>query len=252
MTELLKTSFTPLLNLDLQFFSEQDPEPNTQGNEDPTQSADPNAGGSGNPEGKQEEPVKKLEFTQDEFDAIIKDRLNRALKKYDGFDELKTFKEEADQKAEEARKQTLTEIERAQEEAKTAAERAETLEQELATLRESNKKQQITNEFIKQAGAKNIAFVDDALVLAASQLSQVEIGEDGKAQGVDAIVESLVTTKPFLLGAQKQEGKQIGGSTGPDPKDEVKTLSQQLDEAKKAKNFNLVVELSNKIRNLTK
>ena len=100
---------------------------------------------------------------------------------------------------------------------------------------------------------KKIAYLDDALVLASTDLSQIQVSEDGTVSGIDTIVESLVKNKPFLLGAQSQDPKHIGGATDPQVQnDDVKTLSMQLDEAKKAKDFNLVVKLSNQLKNLTK
>jgi hypothetical protein len=230
-----------LLSLDLQFFAEGDPD-----NLDPTNPDIPDPTNID----KKDEP--KL-FTQDEVNAFIKERVSRAEKKYEGFDDLKTFKEQADAQTEAERLKNLTEIDQAKEEARIASEKASNFETELAKLRETNKKHAINNEFIKQATMKKIAYLDDALVLASVDLSNIQVAEDGTVSGIDTIVDSLVKNKPFLLGTQSQDPKHIGGATDPvKQNDDVKTLSMQLDDAKKAKDFNLVVKLSNQLKNLTK
>lgn len=243
------------LPLDLQLFAAEggsggsDPqggEPKANEGGSPTPSNDPTPGGAANPPSN--EPSKT--FTQEELDKIVADRLAREKKKFSDYDELVKWKQEADKQADEQRKAQLSEIEREKEERQKAEEKAREQEQRYLTLQEQFNKQTVANEFIKHATAKNIAHIDDALTLAQNELSSITLDENGKAVGVDAIVEALVKNKPFLLGA-KQEPRNVGGPTdNGGSTDEAKTLEAQLEEAKKKKDFGLVVELSNKLRNL--
>lgn len=189
-------------------------------------------------------------FTQDELDEIIAKRLERERKKYVGFDDLKKKVEEYEKAIEKKKLEDMSEKERAEEIAKKAEEEKAKLAEQLELLQKQVKQEKITNEFIKLATANNIAYIDDALKLA--DLSGVEVDEDGKVEGVEDAVKALVADKPFLLRAKK-DPKQIGGASSKnDGVDDAKTLEQQYEEAKKNKDFNLVIELSNKLKNLKK
>lgn len=252
MTEMKKRFFLPL---NLQFFAADNGTDIGGGNEGDTDNQlngngadDTNAQGGGNTDDKNE----SKKFSQEDVDKLISDRLTREKKKYADYEELLTFKKQAEELAEKQRLENLSEIERAKEEAKSLQDKYSTLEQELATLRENNKKQTIVNEFIKLATQKQVAYIDDALLLAQNDLATIQIDENGKPTGVDSIVEALLTNKPYLVKQKEPQSKDIGGPSNLDPNKEVKTLEQQLAEAKKSKNFSLVVELSNKLKNMTK
>lgn len=192
-------------------------------------------GGDGEPEpindpkepAEPKEPDNKLQMTQEELDALIAKRLERDRKKYEGFDDMKTKLAEYEKKLEEQRLADMTEKERAEELAKKAEEEKQTLAQQLETLKEQVQQEKITNEFIKQATAQNIAYIDDALKLA--DLSAVKVNEDGKVEGVEEAVNVLVENKPFLV-KQTKEPKQIGGGSQTKVP-EGKTADQLLKEA---------------------
>lgn len=221
--------------INLQYFSEPEPDQTDPPAEPPA--ADP-------------EPPKT--FTQEELDKIVADRIARERKKLERFadyDDIKKKAEEYEKALEEKRLAELTEKERLEEIAKKHETEKQTLAQELEQLRESVKRERIVNEFIKVATALNVAYIDDALKLA--DLSAVMVDEEG-VKGVKEAVEALVQHKPFLVAQTKKEPKIVGGPTGYSVSDEVKTLESQLEEAKRKRDFGLVLELSNKIKQLLK
>jgi hypothetical protein len=222
------------------------PTPNTQATPPTASTTDPTPTGAAN------QPEKKLELTQDQLDAIINDRLSREKKKYSDYDDMKKKVTDFEKQQDELRKSQLSEIELAKEEAKKLAEEKATYEKQLAELKSQNKKQSVINEFIKIANQRNVQFVDDAIVLAQNDLSMVEVDESGKAIGVDSIVDKLVQSKPYLVAQATAQPKIIGQSSNPDPNDEVKSIEVQLEDAKRKKDFNKVITLSNKLKNLLK
>jgi hypothetical protein len=167
-------------------------------------------------------------YTQDEINKMIADRIARERKKFEGFDELKTKASEYERLLEEKRLSELSEKERLAEIAKKHETEKQTLAQQLEKLNAEVKNERIRNEFIKLATGAKIEYIDDAMKLA--DLSAVEIGEDGKAIGVDAIIAQLVQDKPFLVGT-KTEPKQIGNASNPNPNANTKTKEQALQEA---------------------
>lgn len=101
-------------------------------------------------------------FTQAELDDVLKSRLDRERKKFEG-------------------------------------EKTE-LQAQLDAMRKQTQSEKIRNEFNKVATGANIAYLDDAIALA--DLSAVSIGEDGSVIGMDDVVSSLVGSKPFLVARQ--------------------------------------------------
>jgi hypothetical protein len=167
-------------------------------------------------------------FTQAELEEILAKRLDREKNKYADYDEIKKKASKYEKESEERRLAELSEKERAEELAKKAEDEKAEYAKQLDELRESVKREKIHNEFIKQANAQNIGYVDDALKLA--DLSAVEVGEDGKIVGVDDAVKSLVESKPFLL-AQQQKPKKVGESTNHTSDKSDKTADQLIQEA---------------------
>ena len=70
-------------------------------------------------------------------------------------------------------------------------------------------KRLILAEFKVKAKDANIKYVDDAYKLA--DLSTVEVDENGNITGIDAVIDTLVKDKPFLLATEEGENK---GGTG--------------------------------------
>ncbi|RSL29122.1 DUF4355 domain-containing protein [Salibacterium salarium] len=148
-------------------------------------------------------------FTQSELDEIISKRIERERSKYSDYDDIRKKAEEYEKEAEERRLAEMSEKERAEEEAKKHEQEKEEYRQQLESYKTQVEQEKISNEFIKQAQAANIAYVDDALALA--DLSAVTV-EEGKVSGVDDVVNSLIENKPFLLAQQKQK-RSVGEPT---------------------------------------
>lgn len=226
-----------LLRLDLQFFADE-PVEQIEPTEPPAEPIDP--------------PAEPKTFTQEELDKIVTDRIAREKKKLDKFadyEDLKSKAAEYEKQLEEKRLADLTEQERLQEIAKKHEEEKQTLSQQLAKMQAKTREQAIVNAFIKAAPGVNIPAdrIDAALKLA--DISAVNVGEDGAVEGLGDVMSTLVEQYSFLVG--KNTPKQIGEpSNGGTHNEEAKTLEAQLAEAKKAKNFAKVIEISNKIAGL--
>lgn len=179
-------------------------------------------------------------FTQEELDEIIAKRIERERKKFADYEDIKAKLTEYEKKIEEQRLAELSEKDRAEELAKKAEEEKEKLAQQLAELQQQLQQEKIANEFIKQATAQNIAYIDDALKLA--DLSAVKVDEDGKVKGVKEAVQALVESRPYLV--KTKVPKQIGG--GSQTKiPEGKTVEQLLREAaEKAQNSGKIEDMA--------
>src|SRR5690554_1605517 len=175
----MNNDFKSLLTLDIQFFAEG------EGGEpaDPVETTKPT------------EPEVKT-YTQEEINEMIAKRLERERKKYADYDEIKTKAMEYEKALEEKRLAELSEKERAEELAKKYEAEKQELAAQLEALRTQAQQERICNEFIKVASSANIIDIDAAIAL--SDLSAVEIGEDGKVNGIDDVVKTLVENKPYL------------------------------------------------------
>ncbi|MCY9760419.1 hypothetical protein M5X06_12900 [Paenibacillus alvei] len=218
--------------LNLQLFAEGDPEPTTQ---------DP-------PVDPQPEP-KTVTMTQEELDALIGREKARAKKPFADYDDLKSKLTELQAAEDERKRGELTEIERYKADLEKEQMSKQTLESELTTLRESIKQERIRNAFITAATSANIAYIDDAWSLA--DRSGVSVGDAGNVVGIDAVITSLVESKPFLVAQNPTKPKTIGDPP-PSVDEKTRTLEAQLEDAKKRKDFSKVVELSNKLKGLIK
>lgn len=208
--------------INLQFFANGGEEGNDNVPENNGDNSDDKSNGTDN-----KTPVKKLELTQEELDALIAKRLERERKKFSDYDDLKKKLAEFEKSEEERKRAEMTEIERLQADLQARDVEKQTLEQQLNELRETIKREKIVNEFIKVATAHNIAYIDDALKLA--DLSAVTVDDNG-VKGVEEAVKALVENKPYLV-ATKKEPKRIGESTNHDDKQPQKTKEQLLAEA---------------------
>jgi hypothetical protein len=179
------------------------------------------------PENKPDEAQAKT-FTQAEIDDIIAKRIERERKKYEGYDDLKQKAEKYEKESEERRLAELSEKERAEELAKKFEEEKSELAKQLDEFKSQVEREKVTNEFIKQAQAANIAYIDDAIAL--SDLSAVTV-EDGKIVGVEDAIKSLIENKPFLLAQAKKEPKTVGGPSNQSDNKSQKTAEQLLKDA---------------------
>jgi hypothetical protein len=240
------------LALDLQFFAED---------------GNPNDSDNGKADNTAAEPKKPdSEPPKDEVKTIPYERfkqVNDDLKMFkqtfeslgiDSIDSLKAIIEDYNEKkkAEEERKRAeMSELERLQADLQAKVEAEQTLSQQLADLKAQYEREKIVNEFIKTAPTLGIPSdrIDAAMKLA--DLSGVKI-EDGKVSGIEDVMKSLVENYSFLVEKPAKQVKPIGEPSNGSKNDEVKTLEAQLEEAKRAKNFNKVIELSNKLKSLIK
>ncbi|MGG0757556.1 hypothetical protein [Brevibacillus laterosporus] len=194
-------------------------------------------------------------FTQEELDRIVADRVARERKKtekYADYDDLKTKITEYEREREEKQRAEMTEIERWKTDYEKEVTAKQALEQSVTEMEAKYRQEKIRNAFITAATSANIAHIDDAYILASTDLSKVTFDESGSVVGVDSVIQSLVETKPFLIAQTKKEPSTIGGPSGYGHETGVKTVEAQLEEAKKKKDFGKVLELSNKLSQIRK
>lgn len=211
--------------LNLQLFAEGDPDPN------PTP------------------PAPDKTFTQAELDLIVADRLARERKKAEKFadyDELKTKLTALELAEAERAKADLTEAERLTADLEAARIRAQEAEDRGAAAITSANKRLIDAEFRALAREKNVPAGRLAAALKLADLGAASVDDEGNPVGVKEAVEALIAAEPYLVAETKP--KPIGGGGGGNPdEDERKTLEAQLSEARKAKDFSKVIEISNKL-----
>ena len=217
------------LSLDLQYFA-------TDSDAEQTHETNPNAQPPtetqvDSSDSDKSEKVKT--FTQAELDDILAKRLERATKKFADYDDLKAKADAYAAELEAKRQSELTETERAQELAKQfEAEKAE-LSALLEAERTKAQQERIRNEFTKVASSANIIDIDAAIAL--SDLSTVEIDDDGKVSGVDDVIKTLVENKPYLVA--KKHTQPIGTATNGGTSGQSEKSAEQLlaDAAEKAR-----------------
>lgn len=195
--------FNALLTLNLQYFAEggeaESPETNPNGQESTETQVE-----------SSDTPVETPKtYTQAQIDEMITKRIERERKKFADYDDLKSKLSEYELQAEEQRQSELSDLQKAQEQAQQFETQLQELTAQLEAERTNAHQQAIKNEFIKVASSANIIDIDAAMAL--SDLSAVEIGEDGKVNGVDDVIKSLVEHKPYLVA--KKQTQPIGAPT---------------------------------------
>jgi hypothetical protein len=183
-----------LERLDLQLFADDGGDAGDKGSD---------AGGSGEGSGGDNEDDKDgggagdkgggRSFTQDELDAIVRDRIKRERK-------LWTQKIEDEKK-----KAAMTEAERL----KTEKDQAEKIAAE--AIERANRRL-IRSEVVAQAAKLNIVDPDAAYALMDKEIVKVE--DDDTVTGVKKALEDLVKSKPYLVGTK--EVKKTGDDQGDD------------------------------------
>jgi len=153
------------------------------------------SGGEGKGEGDGGDPPKPKTVSQDDFDTLQK-RLNAADK----------AKGDLQKKLDDLDKAKLGEKERAEKERDEAKALAAST---AAELRSSQLK-------IKFLSSNKYNWHDPETALALVDLSDVEVGEDGKVTGLEAAMKKLADSKPFLVKTEDDPPK--NGSSGGTPK----------------------------------
>lgn len=121
-------------------------------------------------------------FTQAEIDAIVKQRLDRALAKYADYDDLKAKAAAAD--------------EATKSEAEKQAQRLKELETQATTLAEQNKRVLAENAFL--AAASEIGLPGEAAYKLAD-MSKAEYGEDGRITNAKELAAAVAQQYPGLV-----------------------------------------------------
>ncbi|MEK3988001.1 scaffolding protein [Paenibacillus sp. FSL K6-3166] len=211
--------------MNLQLFAEGDPDPDPNPTPDPT-------------------PDKT--FTQADLDRIVAERLARDRKGREDYDDIKTKLTALELAEAERAKADLTETERLAADLEAARIKAQEAEDRGAAAITTANKRLINAEFKALAREKNVPADRLAAALKLADLSSASVDNEGNAIGVKEAVEALIVAEPYLVAETKP--KPIGGGGGGNPdEDERKTLEAQLSEARKAKDFSKVIEISNKL-----
>jgi hypothetical protein len=222
------------LSLDIQWFAQDPQDPPADPPQDPPK-----------PE--------KIVFTpeqQAEVDRIAAERAARERKKFADYDDVKTKLSDYEKAEEERRLASLSEKERLEAEKADALTKAQAAEEARDKALTAANQRLIKAEFkalARELGIRSDA-LDDAHKLA--DLSAASVDDDGNVLGVRDVIEALVKDKPYLAEQAKKEAKSIGNPSNPPQPNEIKTLEQQLEEAKQKRDFSKVIELSNKIKAL--
>lgn len=175
-----------------------------------------NAGGAGAP------PPDAKTFTQAELDAILRERLARAVPA--DYEDLKGKAAKYD----EAQTASKSELEKANEaKAKAEKERDDALSRANATL--------VRAAVMTEASAQNA--VDPATVVALLTGNPAIVVKDGEVEGAKDAVKALLKEKTFLV---KSAGSSSGGEFGGNDKG---TLDEQIAELERAGKFKEAREL---------
>lgn len=125
-------------------------------------------------------------FTQADVDRLITERLRRKDEQYADYDQLKEQAQEW-QKIQDAKKSELDK----------ANERLETLQGENAALAQRYNDALVRNAVTTKAAMMGFADPMDAYRMVT--LENVQIDENGEAQGIDDLLKALSESKPYLL-----------------------------------------------------
>ncbi|WP_060210510.1 hypothetical protein [Sporosarcina koreensis] len=206
------TKLNELLALDLQFFADNGPAP-----VDPADSTpDP------------VEPQKAI--SQAELNEIIEKRLARERAKFADYDDLKAKAEAFEEEKARIEREKLSEAERLQADLAAEQKAKEELAAQLTSMQEQAEKERIQAAFVRKASEAGIKYTDAAVKL--SDLSALKFNDDGDLDGIDSVINALITDNPFLVVSEPKKPKIIGGGTlgGDEPVE--KTNDQLLEEAR--------------------
>jgi len=196
-------------------------------------------------------------FSQEELDAILKDRLDRKERKlqekYADYDDLKKKVEEIESEKEKKEREEMSELERLQKDLEERDGKLSEYEEKLKRIEEERKQDRIMRAFEKEARKANIEFIEDAYKLA--DIEKIELDDGGNVSGMEEVVKKLVEAKPFLVkkeSKQKQIGEPSGTSEPAKGKSDQQILSELAAQARKTgsmKDRLAYVEFKRKIQN---
>lgn len=177
-------------------------------------------------------------FTQEELDKILADRIARERKKLDkyaDYDDVKKKAEELERQEKERKEAEMSEVEKLQTRLEELQAKANEAEETKSKTLEAANKRLIKSEFrlvAKELGVRKDA-LDDAFVL--SDLSGVEVDEEGNVVGVKEALESLKKAKAYLFGGQNYADPTPGQHEASRKESQDAMLKQLKDAEAKAK-----------------
>lgn len=168
--------------------------------------------------------------SQDQFDAMVKARINREREKYADYEDLKTKAA----KLAELEAANLTELEKSQK-------RTADLERKAADAEARAQENLLRASVVAEAARKNV--VDPDAVVALLDRSVLEFNEDGTPTNTAEAVDELLKAKPYLVGTvggargnADQGARQFSGNQLGD--DALKSMSpEQIDKAHREGRF---------------
>lgn len=188
-----------------------------------------------NPDSGNQNPQDKKTIPYDRFQQKVQEvnAFTNTLKEL-GFDDLEALKsfthtaKDLTNKEDERKRQEMSEIEKLQEDLKKASTTIETLNNQIQESNTNSKKDKIVREFEKLATSKGVSYLDDALHLANLNFNELTVNGEGKVEGLESIIDGLVSSKPFLLKEKVKQPEQIGGSTNPPKQDDDGKTKQEV------------------------
>lgn len=159
-------------------------------------------------------------FTQADLDRQIEARLAEEKRRQEARDKKAADEAEAKRLTEQQEFQKLAEKEKA---------RADTLEQ--AQAQEQQRRRALALDYEGQLVGSKLGLANPKVALRLLDLDQVEYGEDDKPTNLEALLDKLAETEPYL----KAEGDGKGGGVPPTPRGNRETASKadQVAQAKK-------------------
>lgn len=156
---------------------------------------------------KQEEVNDAKTFTQDEINEMIQKRLERERKKFEDYEEVKKKATQFEKQLEEQKRREMSEAERLQSDLEEAKQLAEKRREEAEHARKEAEELRIKTEFDLAARNAGIKYVEDAYGLAKLSGAELGVSDDGKVEGLEEVINTLVSEKPYLLDMARPIGK---------------------------------------------
>jgi len=177
---------------------------------------DPHADGSGTEPG-----TGTRTFTEQELQAIVRDRLARQKRQFADYEELKAAREELDT----IKQAQMTELEKVKAQVSK-------LQEERDAAQKLAQDRLIRSAFVAEAAKAGAAHPEDAFALA--DLSSVAIDDAGQVSGVSAAVTALVEANRLVLASQPSAPRLDGGAgSGQRPTLKTRLSAEEVDIARK-------------------
>lgn len=194
---------------------------------DQQQPENENANGGGSGDGQK--PTNQNTFTQEQLDAILKDRLERATKKTRdeilgelGIEDLETAKQTMTE-AQKAREAQMSELEKANARIEKLEAQAQAAQHEAEATRAAANEALLRAAVISKAGQFNDP--EDAWKFV--DTSEIEQLEDNTFKGVEEALSKLAESKPYLVKAD-QSNSQQQATNGTPARKRMRTVAERL------------------------